>query len=257
MNRAIWQFDGFYDIVATRFKSENTMAKLSFITDEALEQTVNHILKKAATAKMKIENSIDSNVIDPFAILFEMSGFNLNEQEWLIYEKQRQAQKTLSNAIGHFHPKILGCVEGWTNPKEGADLVSNTHKIIAEIKNKHNTVKGSDLVKNYDTLEKMVMDKGQQYKGYTAYFVEIIPKSAKRYDIEFVPSDKDKGAKRPSNPLIRRVDGQTFYEIVTGVPDALTQLFYVLPDVIKTCSSYEFSNPIFLNDFFKKAFGQL
>jgi len=46
-------------------------------------------------------------------------------------------------------------------------------KIIAEIKNKYNTTKGADKKTLYDNLELALLNK---YKGYTGYYVEIIPK---------------------------------------------------------------------------------
>ena len=203
------------------------MERLSFISDIALEYAVSTVLKKAEAAKKKFIQNIDPNVIDPFIMLFELAGFNLNEEKWLELESQRKAQKTFSNAIGTFHEMLLGSMPDWKMmKKDGIDLVSVKHRIVAEIKNKHNTVKGSDRVKNYDFLDKKVMDKGQEYHGYTAYFVEIIPQSAQRYNKEFIPSDSSKGHKRPANPLIRQIDGYTFYGIVTGVPDALEQIFY-------------------------------
>lgn len=233
------------------------MARLSFITDATLEMAVSTVLKKAETAKIRFAHKIDTNVIDPFSMLFELAGFNCDEKTWLELESQRKAQKTLSNAIGAFHETLLGSIAGWEVLNNGGlDLVSTEHRIVAEIKNKHNTVKGSDRVRIYDLLEKKVMDKGQQYEGYTAYFVEIIPKSAQRYEKPFTPSDNSKGQKRRDNPLIRQIDGYSFYGKVTGVPDALAQIFHILPEIIQqqSTTAYTFANLEGVNAFFKKAF---
>ena len=116
-------------------------------------------------------------------------------------------------------------------------------------------MKGSDKVKLYDQLELQVMTKGQQYKGFTAYYVEIIPLAGQQYDREFVPSDSGQGQQRKMNPLIRKIDGYSFYGLVTGVPDALSQLFTVLPDIIEENSDYKFHDRQFAQDFFHKAFG--
>lgn len=99
------------------------------------------------------------------------------------------------------------------------------------------------------------MTKGHQYKGFTAYYVEILPKSRARYDKEFIPPDNTKGKARSANQLIRQIDGYSFYALVTGIPDALEQLFAVLPDVIESCSEYRFADREFANHFFHKAFG--
>ncbi len=233
------------------------MPKLSFIPDDVLNHEVRHLLTIAKAAKAKSERDFTRNVIDPFAVLFEMSGFNVDETAWEIGEKNRQIQKTLQNHVGAFHQRILGLVKDWRDTGTGGvvDLVSENHKVIAEVKNKYNTVKGSDQVKIYDHLEMQVMTKGHQYKGFTGYYVEVIPKGGQRYDKEFTPSDREQGQKRKANPLIRQIDGYSFYGLVTGVPDALSQIFAVLPDIIEENSGYKFSNREFAHDFFHKAFG--
>jgi Eco47II restriction endonuclease len=233
------------------------MPKLSFIADDALEQEVRNLLNIASTAKAKSERDFTKNVIDPFAVLFEMSGFGVDEMEWITGEKNRQIQKTLQNHVGAFHQRILGFVDGWRDTGTGGivDLASEKHKVVAEIKNKYNTVKGSDKVKIYDQLEMQVMTKGHQYKGFTAYYVEIIPQAGQRYNKEFIPSDSAQGQQRKANPLIRQIDGYSFYGLVTGIPDALSQLFAVLPDAIEENSKYKFHDRQFAQDFFRKAFG--
>ncbi len=63
---------------------------------------------------------------------------------WYKNETARQAQKTLQNHLGDFHQRILGSVKGWTDMHTGGviDLISHDTKIIAEVKNKYNTVSG-------------------------------------------------------------------------------------------------------------------
>ena len=95
------------------------MAFLPFISDESFEKIVTELLAKAVEAKRKTDEKFDRNVIDPFAVLFEMAGFNLDNDAWLLNEKTRQAQKTLSNAIGSFHQKILGAIDGWQDLSTG------------------------------------------------------------------------------------------------------------------------------------------
>ena len=233
------------------------MPKLSFISDENLNLTVQDLLKIAQQAQQKKSHDFNKNVIDPFGLLFEMSGFGIDGAAWERNERIRQTQKTLQNHVGTFHQKILGLVDGWTDEGIGnvVDLVSINRRVIAEIKNKYNTVKGSDKVKVYDSIEKLVMTKGHQYKSFTGYYVEVIPKSGQRYDKEFTPSDSTKGQQRQPNPLIRQIDGYSFYELVTGVPDALNQLFAALPDVIEKNSAYTFTDRSFAQAFFNKAFG--
>jgi hypothetical protein len=230
--------------------------QLSFISDEALENNVSHLLKVATQAREKAESEFGRNVIDPFAVLFELSGFNASTEIWLNSEQNRQAQKSLQNHIGIFHQNILGSAPGWEDLGTGGivDIANPERKLIAEVKNKHNTLNASGKAKIYEQLTNLVMPKGQQYKGYTAYYVEIIPKKAIRYDKPFTPSDAGSGTPKPANGLIRQIDGYSFYALATGIADALEQLFLALPDVIESCSNYAFHDRQFAIGFFKKAY---
>ena len=234
------------------------MPQLSWITDKALDSAVFHLLSKSKEAKSEAEINFGKNVIDPFSALFEMSGFEINYEAWIKSETNRQAQKTLQNHIGDFHQKILGSISGWDNMKTGkeVDLYSESNKIIAEVKNKYNTLSGGKLADLYSSLEKLVMPKSSIYKGFTAYYVAIIPKSSIRYDREFTPSDKSRGEKCASNKLIREIDGSSFYSLATGEDRALENLFNVLPNVIEKCSNGKFviENPEKLKVFFNLAF---
>ena len=214
------------------------MAFLEWISDKDLKASVGKLLivaKKAMEASDN-ESKLYKNVIDPFSASFQMGGFDLTSQEWLKNEKTRQAQKTLQNHVGEFHQNILGCVTGWDNLGLGniVDLKSTSNKIIAEVKNKHNTVTGGNLKDVYDNLAGEVMPKSSVYNGYTAYFVTIIPKKARRYNLPFTPSDKTTGTRKPINEQIRKIDGASFYELVTKSNSALKDLFETLPSVINS-----------------------
>ncbi len=180
------------------------MAYLTWISDADLEHEVSKIINTATAGISKATNQFNKNVIDPFSIMFEMAGFNIvTVNTWEINEKSRKAQKTLSNAFGTFHQSVLGHVNGWQDLGIGksADLLCQTSKIIAEIKNKYNTVKGSNKVTVYDDLESLIMPIASRYHGYTAYYVETIPQPKRKkpqiYDVAFTPSDnKTKTAKQ-------------------------------------------------------------
>lgn len=239
------------------------MPYLHFISDQNLEQEVDKILSTASLALDEANTKFEQNVIDPFSVTFEMAGFKIKEvASWEVREKSRQSQKTLSNAFGDFHQNILGHVAGWKNLGIGhsADLECADKKIIAEVKNKYSTVSGGKLCDVYDHLEQLVMPIASRYKDYTAYYVETIPKpkggKPQNYDEPFTPSDKKTKTRKPPNELIRKIDGQRFYALVTGVPDALEQLYDVLPTVISKLSPYSFSpNEIpLMKAYFKKAF---
>ena len=206
---------------------------VEFLDDAKLVAEVSHLLTVAEEAIENQRKEFGKNVIDPFAAMFEMAGFGLDHAGWVHVELMRQAQKTLLNHIGGFHQNILGAVKGWENMKTGAvvDVVSEKHKVIAEVKNKHNTLSGGKRSDQYGNLEKLVMQKASRYHGFTAYFVTIIPKSPERFDRPFTPSEKETGARVQENPLIREIDGSSFYELVTGRKDALAELFTALPGI--------------------------
>jgi hypothetical protein len=200
------------------------------------------LLLIAKCAKQAAVKNFSKNVIDPFAALFEMSGFEIEFDTWIKSETTRQAQKTLQNHIGDFHQNILGYSEGWTNMKVGnvIDLVSEKNKMIAEVKNKYNTISGGKLSDLYYSLDKLISPKSSIYRGYTACYVAVIPKNGIRFNKPFTPSDKDKGAKCPQNENIREIDGSSFYSLVTGSESALEDLFDALPVVIKDCTDGEY-----------------
>lgn len=219
------------------------MAKLNWISDENLNAAVSHLLDKARLAKMAAEKKFGKNVIDPFSALFEIAAFELSYEDWKKSEAARQAQKTLQNHVGEFHQRILGSVDGWDNLEVGSevDLANHGEQIIAEIKNKYNTMKGSDKSGLYHTLDDLTMRKSSKFRGYTSYYVTIIPNRKAKFDKLFTPSDKSKGAKCPPNELIREIDGASFYDLATGGTNSLKELFDVLPSVVSEVSDGKLS----------------
>jgi Eco47II restriction endonuclease len=217
-----------------RFQIYFLMNYLPYISDADLEVAVQKVLSAIALNQEKAEQNLHKNVIDPFSAIFDAVFNQISLEEWLAREKTRQVQKSVQNKIGEFHENILGHVAGWEKLKQGVDIRNIDRKIIAEIKNKHNTVKGSDKVGIYDYLESKLQE--PFYSEFTAYYVEIVPKKREPYDIPFTPSDRTSGKRRPSNPKIRQMSGQAFYHLVTGYELGLTMLFEVLPDVISAVS---------------------
>lgn len=232
------------------------MPFLQWISDNDLNNAIDSLLTKAINAKGNATRSFGKNVIDPFSALFELSGFGVSYNEWKKSETARQAQKTLQNHVGDFHQNILGSCKGWNNLKTGqiVDLVSSSNKIIAEVKNKYNTISGGKLSDLYYSLEQAVMNKTSIYKGYVAYYVSIIPKQPKRFNDEFTPSDNKKGQKCAKNSLIRYIDGASFYTIATGRQNALEELFDVVVGIISKKTATSINDLKNLKAFFKKAY---
>eukprot|EP01037_Dinobryon_pediforme_P003964 gene3964-4014_t len=143
-------------------------------------------------SKRKAETKFSRNVIDPFSVLLEMGAFNVGYETW-----------------------YTRAVSGWEDLKvgKGVDLVNNSRKIIAEVKNKHNTLKGASQAPLYKELHNAVMLNDSKYKGYTAYYVGVVPKKPNRFSTPFTPSDKETSSRCPENPLIRQIDGASFYAL--------------------------------------------
>jgi hypothetical protein len=177
------------------------------------------------------ERKFYKNSVDPFSALFDALWQDIPISEWVKQERSRQNQKTLQNALGDFHQSILGSSKGWQNLGRGKvfDVKNDKKKIIAEIKNKYNTTKGNHKIAIYDDLKRQL--KGA-YKGYTAYYVEIIPRNKKTYNKPFEPSDNNTHQRRSANKSIRVIDGKSFYALATGDKDALEKLYSILPSVI-------------------------
>lgn len=233
------------------------MSRLAYISDENLDAALKKLYDRAQAGLKRAKTHFDRNVIDPFSLIIEMDQFGITTpSEWIAFEERRQAQKNLVQALGDFHQGILGSVEGWTNTGHGGgvDILSEDSKVVAEIKNKHNTIKGSDKTGLYDSLADEVLPKNSKYHGYTAYYVEIIPKGEKRFDKPFTPSTRRTGLQKPANDKIRTIDGVSFYKMVTGRDHALEELFEVLMTDLSNKYSLDEGQKNLINGFFNKAF---
>tara|TARA_X000000950_G_scaffold276317_1_gene364035 strand:- start:224 stop:934 length:711 start_codon:yes stop_codon:yes gene_type:complete len=182
----------------------------------------------------KIRNgSVDlfSNTLDIFSAVIDSRLLKVDLENWKKFEEHRQTQKSIQNIVGEIHQKVIGTFNNWQDLGTGEiiDVINIEKRIIAEIKNKHNTTKGNHKINIYDDLKWSIEKK---YNGYTGYYVEILPKNKKIYDHNFRPSDNKKKNKRPDNPKIRIIDGKSFYKIVTGDENGICELFKLLPKII-------------------------
>ena len=240
---------------------------VSFLPNAFLESEVQALLGSASAA-ISPSRSLTRNTIDPFGILFEMSGFNIpSVSQWQINEKQRQAQKSLQNAIGNFHQNILGHIHLSGNQisqnlgnghNSGMDVVVPSLSIIADIKNKFNTLNAKGKLALYDEMYALVSPTVSAYHSYTAYYVEIIskkPVKSQPNGIAFTPSDSSTRTRRSAHARIKQISGRNFYAMATGIPNALDLLYNALPLVISNISAYSFSTAdiIAINNYFHNA----
>lgn len=211
---------------------------LPFVDDESLIKEVSKVIDSINKAiNNTSEETVFKNAIDPFSAVFEAECLGLSLQEWLGNEKMRQNQKTLQNAIGDFHQNILGSIEGWESLPVGGkvDVRNYQKKIVAEIKNKYNTCNSKSAQGVFDELSEAIQG---DYKGFTAYHVQIIPKNKREYDKVWTH-------KRNTNDSIRLIDGKSFYKLASGYDNAIELLYKAVPEVI---SKIKQKNNIFSND---------
>lgn len=210
------------------------MPYLTWITDEKITTCVRDVLIKGFEGIDKAAQDFYRNGIDPFSATFDAACNNISMNTWMVSERRRQSQKTLQNALGNFHQQVLAHVAGWAIPDENfVDLVCEDKRVVVELKNKHNTVKKSDLKNVYDELQEAVMHKTSRYRGFTAYYATIIPSSQERFNRPFTPPDNATRTQKSNNPLILEIDGYSFYTLATGCESALAELYQALPIIIK------------------------
>lgn len=205
------------------------MAILSYISDDDLVRHTSKLVDAAKRAEKAVDINPYKNVIDPFSALIDAARQNISLEEWLNQEKARQIQKSFQNAIGEFHQQILGSIDGWNNPGIGGsyDVINEEMKIIAEVKNKYNTMNSSSALNAYDKMASW-LDYGKS--GYRAFIVEIVPEKPHPYSIAFTPSERK--VRRQTRENLRKIDGRSFYALATGIPNAIDLLYQALPDVL-------------------------
>lgn len=232
------------------------MPYLKYISDQNLIVAVGKVINVIMQTEKKSDESLFKNVLDPFSAIFQGISESLSYNDWLKRERIRQNQKTMQNAIGDFHQHILGSIPGWSNLGAGGglDVINFNKRIIAEVKNKHNTTKGNHKTEIYDAINQAL--ENTKHKAFVGYLVEIIPKNSRRYNIPFTPSDNKIKSKRPLNDRIRVIDGVSFYALASGRESALRELFEILPRVIEENYNLNLSNPKIQGYFslFDKAF---
>lgn len=237
----------------------NKRKELSFISDDKLIDIISRIVYVMENSKTEIEKKIFTNGIDVFSAMFDAFGQKINLSQWLKQECSIKSQKTLQNHIGLFHQAVLGSMENWEDLGTGniVDIRNKKKKIFAEIKNKYNTTKGNHKTAIYDDFKSSLSKK--EYEGYTGYYIEIIPKNCKRYNMPFVPSDNKTSSRRQVRENIRRIDGYSFYELASGEKDALIRLYRHLPELIgwvmQISPEYVSGDPLF-EELFYKAYQQ-
>ena len=203
--------------------------KLSFISDGDLYNQVKETVSKYSFGSDI--NQFNKNLIDPIKLNFDLLIYNLNPEQMINQEVQRQADKTNNNAIGYFHQNIFkylkninGDNSGWEVPSQGFDVINESKCIFVEMKNKHNTMNSSSATSTYRKMQ----DKINEDSNNKCFLVEVIAKKSQDINWQVTINGEQK-----ESESIRRVSIDKFYEIVTGHSEAFCDLIKILPKVIE------------------------
>lgn len=230
---------------------------LNFIEDAKLVSALQGVVSTIEETKADVD--ILKNSLDAFGALFECVASGADLKTWMASEKVRQAQKTLQNSVGTFHQELIGGIDNCQGLGTGGgiDVENISAGWVAEVKNKFNTVKGSDRVGIYDLLKlHMARHEEKHGKPFTGYYVEVIPSKGLVYNEPFRPTDSKKGGKkRPRNERIRVISGPAFYDLASGTKGALKKIYKVLPKVLEAEFNLKSGlTPQEMDDLFKLTF---
>lgn len=203
------------------------MPRFTFVSDKDLYECVSRVIDAADRAATRADGDLSKNVLDPFAALFAITHSGIELSEWSTLERDRQVQKSIQNSIGEFHQNLLGCFKNWSNPGRGGsvDLISEKYQVIAEVKNKHNTLNSGG---QNDTYTKLANHLKYDRKGFTAYLVQIVPKKADNYNQPWTPNRTTMALRDD----LRKIDGESFYDLASGENDTLLRIFEAIPDIV-------------------------
>ena len=105
---------------------------------------------------------------DSFIKAVAIGHSNMTEHEWYVSERIRLMQKVLEMKMGDFHEELMGKFPGYeTYPNghiTGCDFGKKDGSEVFEVKNRHNTIKGSDakhilamLTKHHENGKKAIL----------------------------------------------------------------------------------------------------
>lgn len=198
------------------------MYNLDFITDENL---FNHVKETVEKYRFRIDlEEFNKNLVDPIKLTFDSKIYRKDIADVIEDEIIRQIDKSNINHIGYFHQNIFKYIGGgWSVPEKGYDIENMSQKIYVEMKNKHNTMNSSSSQKTYMRMQHTLLQKPKA----KCFLVEVIASNSQ--DIVWKTTLDGQAV---SNPNIRRVSIDKFYELVTGDRVAFKKLCEALPRVL-------------------------
>ena len=186
------------------------MKTFTWLKQNDLDAVITETKKRVRRCEDDSVQNLIKNVIDPVHTAVIAWTTNGNETQVLRRMSSSSAAQCMSMVIGWFHQSILACASGWQLHDALYDIEHPRRRLLAEIKNKHNTMNASNQRKVIDDLNIALRQKREP--DWKAYLVKIVPKTPVRYQKQLDQSGKK---------ILYEVDGATFYEIATGDPNAL------------------------------------
>ena len=169
--------------------------------------------------------SFNSNLVDPIKLTFDAKIYDRPIDKVIEDEALRQIDKSNTNHIGYFHQNIFHYISNkWSVPTEGYDVINSSENIYVEMKNKHNTMNSSSTKTTYMRMKDTVT----RNAAATCYLVEVIAK-----DSQNIPWKVSIDKVKMSDPKIRRISIDKFYEMTTGDSLAFKKLCEKLPMIIE------------------------
>lgn len=201
---------------------------VSFLEDRVVLDAIDRLYEvyRNAYSRTTIAD-LKRNVIDPFKFCFDAKFLNNNSVAATIdNEFKRQSDKSINNAIGSFHQFLIGNIEGFSEtPQLTCDVMKNDMTILAEIKNKYNTMNARSQAGVFEELSNLA----SAYPRAICYLVEVIPKNPAQPDQEWHVSIS---GTLKHHPRVRKISARDFYAMATNNPLAFDELCNNLPSVI-------------------------
>ena len=224
-----------------KFTNFKTKSK-KIISNEILKKEVKTLIKRVDEAAQAMDKDFERNVIDPFAYIFQSILFKKKDNnDWKLTELSRQIEKAFSNALGEFHQNLLCSLSGCFRPDGGVDFMCENKKIVAEIKNKHNSINSGSKAASFDKIKhELSKNNRKEFKGY---FVTIIPKNPKNYEELFITTKNRSNSeyREPDNNILS-INAESFYEKVTGKKDILKSIYQRLPEIFLSIDKNKYKN---------------
>jgi len=169
---------------------------------------------EAEMRQFQPEEASERNGRDPFVTAVQLWLKQQDKSQWVEEERSRQWQKSLGAKLGFVQQHIVGRLDGWQSNDLGLPDVESTavgQKLIAEIKNKHNTMNSTTREGTYKKLAAFLDT--DDYRGFTALVVEIQQPHKKQGGAYWAPF---KPGKKPARADILQIGGRAFYALATA-----------------------------------------